>query len=62
MLTLSPQVVATITRYAITREELQRMVERAALTSKQGFNRRFHHWFFTMPNDTTVVKMELGSP
>jgi len=46
MLAYAPSVERVITIENISVDELALMVERAAVTSVRGFNRRFHHWLF----------------
>lgn len=51
-LKLSEQVQAVMLTEGITTEELNTMVESAALTSHERGNRRFHLWVFQMTGDT----------
>lgn len=61
MLRLSEQVVRVCRGEGISQTELEYMVERAAMTSARGHNRRYFNWLFKVtpfpPDKVKVTSM-----
>ena len=55
--TYSKEVSRVLEAEGITHGELLAMVEKAAITSVRGFNRRYHQWLFLVKNGV-LLKME----
>ncbi len=54
--TYRPAVQRVMDAEGISSDELEHMLERATITSKTGFNRRWYHWMFAV-SDSEVVRM-----
>jgi len=48
---LSKKVLGVLSEEGISAEELGLMVDRAAITSLRGCNRRYFHWLFRLSGD-----------
>jgi hypothetical protein len=53
---IGPRVLEVMQHYGISKDELEQMVQRAAITSQEGGNRKFHTWIFNV-HDGAVVSM-----
>lgn len=58
---LADKILRIMQAERISEQELAHMVEHAAITTQDGFNRLYHHWVFKIDGEK-VLNMEKAEP